>query len=92
MLARKHFDHVAQTVTSTDNDQHAHLLEGLIRWLKPAVCVEIGTNLGGMAIRAPHQGGLAVLLRDFKLGPLRWTEEATPGGMIRPPVPLGSVG
>lgn len=51
MMDRVQFEAQARNITSHDNDQHAYIVEGLIRWLKPQYCVEVGTNLGGMAVR-----------------------------------------
>lgn len=79
MLARADFDRVAALTTSTDNAAHAPLIAALVRWLEPEHCLEVGTDVGGMAIhiaralqenaraRSDKRAGHLVCLDDFSL-------------------------
>lgn len=72
MLSRDEFNRRATDVTALDTQRHALLIAGLVRWLQPEVCVEVGTYCGGTAVhiaRALQENGKGelVCIDDFSL-------------------------
>lgn len=72
MLSRDEFNRRAAEVTALDTQRHAHLIAGLVRWLQPVSCVEVGTYCGGTAVhiaRALQENGKGelVCIDDFSL-------------------------
>ena len=46
MLSRDDFERLVQRVPSHGTERHAHILYGLVRWLDPAIVVEVGACQG----------------------------------------------
>lgn len=69
MRSAEEFAAVAAQITSPDTARHAPLLAGLIRWLRPEVVVEVGTDTGGMAIH------LARALQENRRGRLHCIDD-----------------
>lgn len=72
MLSRDEFERRATEVIALDTQRHARLIAGLVRWLQPERCVEVGTYCGGTAVhiaRALQENGRGelVCIDDFSL-------------------------
>lgn len=74
MLSADRFEEAASRVTGLATARHAHLLRGLVRWLRPESVVEIGAFEGGTTVwlaRALQENGAGFLtaIDDFSLAP-----------------------
>lgn len=74
MISREHFESAWREIPGLETQRHARIVEGLIRWLRPTVVLEIGCYLGcitAMAARAIQEngdGGYVVVVDNFSFG------------------------
>ena len=70
----ENFEKIVNNIPSLNTRRHAHLIYGLIRWLQPQVCVEIGSFAGYMtawmlkALYDNGQTGVLHAIDNFTLG------------------------
>lgn len=73
-LKRSKFEQKVSNIPSLFSGRHCHIIYGLIRWLKPEYCVEVGSFHGYMtawmaqAVKDNDNDGIVITIDNFSLG------------------------